>query len=229
MIRIKATKQQQCTSDIDKMVNICYSIAVQHDPTTRIGSKLLDIAENGCFGCLFDKLPKNYKQFNKKSGDYKNKQTQQQRQMYQDQLSSVLETSLVRSRSTFHPMRAFGHSSHDLNDSFNDISLDINRNRTHNAKQRLQRAHSVPVHFNHSFTPNDPNDDDVKEEEIGNKQEELLCYAKSNDSNCSSDKENAAKNSKISGNKRKRDAVAAKEDNDGENCDNEPDKPSPSK
>lgn len=208
IIRIKATKQQQCTSDIDKIINICYSIAVLHDPSSRIGSKLLDIADNGCFNALYHKLPKNYKQSRHKnvsSFEYKQKKTQIQ--MYQNQLSSVLETPLIRSRNLFHPMRAFGHSSNDLNDSFNDISLDINRNK----KQRTnQRANSVPACFHH-LTANkgkikvrQPNDDDVKED-VNNQ----------NDNNSYSDKENAAKNSKMSGNKRKRNVeLTTKEDDD---------------
>lgn len=235
-VRIKATKQEQCAPDIDKIINICYAIAMHHHPSSRIGSKLLRIADNGCFKALFDKLPKKYKQFRngkvvsieRESVEHKEAQIQ----MYQNQLSSVLENrsrapSFFMGSSSCHPMRAFGGGSIDLNDSFNDISLDINRNK----KQiENRRAHSVPAAQSNYLCSNrprikirckEPNDDDHKEQ-VNN--DELLCDV--NDNNSYSDKENAAKNNKMSGNKRKRDA---NQDNSNNNAQIVAHRPSPAK
>eukprot|EP01083_Nonionella_stella_P025567 70389_1 len=202
-----------CESDIDQMMNIMYSIASQHPPGSPIGFALLDIARHELFAGLYRKLPKQYRQQKNKQMNQKNQKKQMQRERYQNQLSCVMVNmdEVTRTRRVYHPMRVFGHGSPysvDLSDQFNDISLDINRNRKQKRNQRV-RCQSVPVYL-HQWHELD-RDIDAKDEDFKQIVNELE-HSLGNDGMYCSNKKNARNRHKMAGIKRKLDIVTKNDD-----------------
>ena len=111
-----------------------YAIAIKHPASSDIGKIISYIAQSGTLSGLFEKLPKKYRQ--KKSHQQSQNLPQiqdrkmQQRQKYQSQLSSILDTNLSTnvglnsvgsSRNIYHPMRMFGRDNYDLSSQFNGM------------------------------------------------------------------------------------------------------------